>query len=156
METFLGGRSLPEAALTVSVLASVVNGVSVVGFLGHFYGYGFHSLWPLSATPLAVLVTSTALVPLLYNMRAASVFQYLRLRFDNKVGITACVVYFILSQTLGAVGIYSAAVGVSTMFSVPLLYCNVAIGLAGTIYTALTEIRYLEDGASLKMSEKQT
>ncbi|XP_037572159.1 sodium-coupled monocarboxylate transporter 1-like [Dermacentor silvarum] len=141
METFLGGRSLPEAALTVSVLASVVNGVSVVGFLGHFYGYGFHTMWPLSAMPLAVLVTSTALVPLLYNMRAASIFQYLRLRFDNKVGITACIVYFMLSQTLGAVGIYSAAVGVSTMFSVPLLYCNVAIGLAGTIYTALGGLR---------------
>ncbi|XP_070378927.1 sodium-coupled monocarboxylate transporter 1-like isoform X3 [Dermacentor albipictus] len=141
METFLGGRSLPEAALTVSVLASVVSGVAVVGFIGHFYAYGFHSFLPLSATPLAVLVTSTALVPLLYNMRAASVFQYLRLRFDNKVGITACVVYFILSQTAGAVGIYSAAVGVSTMLSLPLLYCNIAIGLAGTIYTALGGFR---------------
>ncbi|KAL1473049.1 hypothetical protein MTO96_038961 [Rhipicephalus appendiculatus] len=75
METFLGGRRLPEAALTVSVLASVVNGISVVGFLGHFYAYGFHVLLPLSATPLAVLVTSTALVPLLYNMRAASIFE---------------------------------------------------------------------------------
>ncbi|KAH7943435.1 hypothetical protein HPB52_008277 [Rhipicephalus sanguineus] len=75
METFLGGRSLPEAALTVSVLASVVNAVSVVGFLGHYYAYGFHALLPVSATPLAALVTSTALVPLLYNMRAASVFQ---------------------------------------------------------------------------------
>ncbi|KAL1444061.1 hypothetical protein MTO96_030062 [Rhipicephalus appendiculatus] len=75
METFLGGRSLPEFALTVSVLASVVNAVSVVGFLGHYYAYGFHALLPLSATPLAMLVTSTALVPLLYNMRAASIFQ---------------------------------------------------------------------------------
>ncbi|KAH8036581.1 hypothetical protein HPB51_001615 [Rhipicephalus microplus] len=75
METFLGGRSLPEFALTVSVLASVVNAVSVVGFIGHYYAYGFHALLPLTATPLAVLVTSTTLVPLLYNMRAASVFQ---------------------------------------------------------------------------------
>ncbi|XP_075559934.1 sodium-coupled monocarboxylate transporter 1-like [Dermacentor variabilis] len=140
-EVFLGGRSLPEAALTVSVLASIVNGVTVVGFLGHFYAHGFHMMWVLTGIPLAMIVTSTTLVPLLYDMRAASIFQFLRLRFDNKVGITACVVYFVLSQTLGAVGIYSAAIGISTMFSFPLLYSNIVIGLAGTIYTALGGLR---------------
>ncbi|XP_075725271.1 sodium-coupled monocarboxylate transporter 2 isoform X2 [Rhipicephalus microplus] len=66
---------------------------------------------------------------------------YLRMRFDNKVGITASVVYFVLSQTLGAVGIYSAAIGLATMLSVPLLYSNIAIGVAGTIYTALGGLR---------------
>ncbi|KAK8775616.1 hypothetical protein V5799_031041 [Amblyomma americanum] len=45
------------------------------------------------------------------------------------------------TQTLGAVGIFSAAVGISTMFPVPLLYSNMAIGLAGTIYTALGGLR---------------
>ncbi|XP_070379545.1 sodium/iodide cotransporter-like isoform X2 [Dermacentor albipictus] len=140
-EVFLGGRSLPEAALTVSLLASIVNGVTVVGFLGHFYAHGFHLMWVLTGIPLAMIITSTTLVPLLYDMKAASIFQFLRLRFDNKVGITACIIYFVLSQTLGAVGIYSAAIGISTMFSFPLLYANIAIGLAGTIYTALGGLR---------------
>ncbi|KAL1444060.1 hypothetical protein MTO96_030061, partial [Rhipicephalus appendiculatus] len=97
LEAFLGGRSLPEAALTVSMLASVANGVTIIGFLAHFYAHGFHVFWALSGIPLAVVITSVALVPTLYDMRVASIFQYLRMRFDNKVGITACVVYFVLS-----------------------------------------------------------
>lgn len=141
VDAFLGGRSLPASALAVSLVASVVTGVNVVSFVGHLYAHGFHLLWTMAAIPVAMVVTSTTLVPLLYDMRAASVFQYLRLRFDNKVGITACMVYFVLSQTLGAVSIYSAAIGISTMFRVPLLYTNVAIGLAGTIYTALGGLR---------------
>ncbi|XP_075559932.1 sodium-coupled monocarboxylate transporter 1-like [Dermacentor variabilis] len=141
VDAFLGGRSLPASALAVSLLASVVTGVSVVSFVGHFYAYGFHLTWTTAAIPVAMVVTSTTLVPLLYDVRAASVFQYLRLRFDNTVGITACIVYFFLSQILGAVGIYSAAIGISTMFRVPLLYTSVAIGLAGTIYTALGGLR---------------
>ncbi|KAL3211386.1 hypothetical protein MRX96_052055, partial [Rhipicephalus microplus] len=44
-------------------------------------------------------------------------------------------------QTLGAVGIYSAAVGISTMFPLSLLYSNIVIGLAGTVYTALGGLR---------------
>ncbi|KAL1417998.1 hypothetical protein MTO96_005985 [Rhipicephalus appendiculatus] len=63
------------------------------------------------------------------------------MRFDNKVGITACVVYFLLSQSIGAVGIFSSAIAVSTMFPIPLLYSNIGIGLAGTIYTALGGLR---------------
>ncbi|XP_077495395.1 putative sodium-dependent multivitamin transporter isoform X2 [Amblyomma americanum] len=66
---------------------------------------------------------------------------YLRMRFGNGVGITACVIYFFFSQTLGAVSIYSAAVGMSTMLGVPLVACNVLIGALGTTYTALGGLR---------------
>ncbi|KAL1414021.1 hypothetical protein MTO96_030761 [Rhipicephalus appendiculatus] len=109
METFLGGRSLPEYALIVSLLASVVNGLSVVSFLGHFYGHGFHTILPVSATPLAVLVTSTALVPLLYNMRVASIFQGLSYGCIVLTGLTRvdsvalygpdCVQAFVMAAT---------------------------------------------------------
>lgn len=141
LEAFLGGQSLPAAALAVSVLASVANGMNVVGFVGHYYAYGFHALWILMGTALATSFAVVVMIPLLYRLGVASIFQYLRMRFDNKVGITASVVYFVLSQTLGAVGIYSAAIGLSTMLSVPLLYSNIVIGVAGTIYTALGGLR---------------
>nr|XP_050046800.2 sodium/iodide cotransporter-like [Dermacentor andersoni] len=141
LDAFLGGRSLPAAALAVSVLASVASSASVVSFVGHYYAYGFHVEWALTAIPLAAATCSFVLVPLLYDLRVASVFQYLRMRFDNKVGITACVVYFVLSQSVGAIGMFSSAIAVSTMFPVPLIYSNMAIGLAGTIYTALGGLR---------------
>ncbi|KAL3214581.1 hypothetical protein MRX96_034854 [Rhipicephalus microplus] len=141
IEAFLGGQTLPATALAISVVASVANGVNVVSFVGHFYAHGFHTAWVVAGTLVASTLTATAVVPLLYGLRVASIFQYLRLRFDNKVGITACLVYFILSQTLGAVGIYSAALGISTMFPLPLVYSNIIIGLAGTVYTALGGLR---------------
>ncbi|XP_077492211.1 sodium-coupled monocarboxylate transporter 1-like [Amblyomma americanum] len=141
LEAFLGGRTLPASALAVSVLASVATAASVVSFVGHYYTYGFHVDWVLVGIPLAAFVAAFALVPVLYGHRVASIFQYLRMRFDNKVGVTACVVYFILSQSVGAVGIFSSAIALSTMFPVPLAYCDIGIGLAGTIYTALGGLR---------------
>ncbi|XP_077528025.1 sodium-coupled monocarboxylate transporter 2-like [Haemaphysalis longicornis] len=140
-EAFLGGRSLPASALAVSVLASAVNGMTLVGFVGHYYAHGFNVAWALCCVPLMAAFVAVAFVPLLYGMKVTSVFQYLRLRFDNKVSTSACVIYFVLSLTLGALGIYSAAIGISTMLPVPLPYSIVAIGLAGTIYTALGGLR---------------
>ncbi|KAL1417999.1 hypothetical protein MTO96_005986 [Rhipicephalus appendiculatus] len=45
LEAFLGGRTLPAAALAVSVLASVATAVSVVSFVGHYYAFGFNLAW---------------------------------------------------------------------------------------------------------------
>ncbi|XP_077508495.1 putative sodium-dependent multivitamin transporter [Amblyomma americanum] len=115
--------------------------MNLVPIVGHFYAHGFPIVWTNLWIPVAGIFTKFSLVPLFYRLRISTVFQYLRLRFDNKVGIAACTIYFILTQTLGAVGIYSAATAVSTVFSVPLVYTNILIGLAGTTYTALGGLR---------------
>ncbi|KAH7938895.1 hypothetical protein HPB52_002183 [Rhipicephalus sanguineus] len=75
LETFLGGRTLPGVALAVSVLASVANAVGVVSFVGHYYVYGFNHFWALTGIPLAAAAVSLVFIPLLYNMRVASVFE---------------------------------------------------------------------------------
>ncbi|XP_077508504.1 sodium-coupled monocarboxylate transporter 1-like [Amblyomma americanum] len=141
LDAFLGSRSLPPMALAVSVVASAVNGMHIVPTVGYFYAYGFPILFMNAWNVAAAIFSTFTLVPLFYRLRISTVFQYLRLRFDNKVGITACVIYFILTQTLGAVGIFSAAVAVSTMLSLPLVYTNIVIGLAGTTYTAMGGLR---------------
>ncbi|KAL3223399.1 hypothetical protein MRX96_027572 [Rhipicephalus microplus] len=47
----LGGRSLPTAALAVSVMASAANSLSVVSFVGHYYAHGFNLMWVLAGIP---------------------------------------------------------------------------------------------------------
>ncbi|KAH7966459.1 hypothetical protein HPB49_016519 [Dermacentor silvarum] len=75
LEVFLGGRSLPAAALVVSVVASVATAIILVGFVGHYYAYGFHVAWCMAGIPVASAVAAIILVPLLYDLRVASIFQ---------------------------------------------------------------------------------
>ncbi|XP_077560602.1 sodium-coupled monocarboxylate transporter 2-like isoform X3 [Haemaphysalis longicornis] len=100
-----------------------------------------NSLGTADCVVFGVLTALGYLVGLYFSFSRRLRVQYLRLRFDNKVSTSACVIYFVLSLTLGALGIYSAAIGISTMLPVPLPYSIVAIGLAGTIYTALGGLR---------------
>ncbi|XP_037521663.1 sodium/iodide cotransporter-like [Rhipicephalus sanguineus] len=74
-EAFLGGQSLPSVALAVSVVASVANGMNVVGFVGHYYAYGFHALWILAGTAFATTFAVVVMIPLLYRLGVASIFQ---------------------------------------------------------------------------------
>ncbi|XP_077554873.1 sodium-coupled monocarboxylate transporter 2-like [Haemaphysalis longicornis] len=140
-EEFLGGRRIGAVPLALSVLASMVTATALVGFTAHFYAYGMHMLWASITVFVLLPFITHVVIPLVRRLGVTSVFQYIRFRFGNAVGISACVVYFILNQIQGAVSIFAAAVALSTSFHVPLTYSSLAIGASGTLYTALGGMR---------------
>ncbi|CAN8021582.1 unnamed protein product [Ixodes persulcatus] len=140
-ETFLGSRTLGILPLSMSILASLVTAIGLVGFTAHFYTHGLHLLWGTIPALFLMPFISRVIVPVIYKLGVTSVFEYLRMRFGNKVGITACSLYFILNQVQGAVSIFAAGVAIATSFHVPLIWSSVAIGLTGTFYTALGGLR---------------
>lgn len=140
-EAFLGSRSIPSFPLAVSAVASSVTAMSIIAFVAHYYVYGFHTLWAIPAFVPAGLVVTYLFLPVLYELKVTSIFEYLRMRYGNSVGITASLIYFVLSQALGAVAIYSAALAVSTMFGLSSVIAAILLGIAGTIYTALGGLR---------------
>ncbi|CAN7997292.1 unnamed protein product [Ixodes hexagonus] len=140
-EMFLASRSLGSFPLAMSVLASMMSALGVVGFVAHYYYYGFHFNWAFVAQIVVLPIVMHVMVPLLYKQRVTSIFEYVRMRFGRHIGLVSCGLYILMSQSLGAVALYSASVAVSTIFNVPLLYATLIIGLVGTIYTALGGLR---------------
>uniref|UniRef100_A0A6B0VCX3 Putative na+iodide/myo-inositol/multivitamin symporter n=1 Tax=Ixodes ricinus TaxID=34613 RepID=A0A6B0VCX3_IXORI len=140
-EAFLGSRTLGIVPLSLSILATLVSAIGVVGFTAHFYTYGLHWLWSLVPLLFLVPVVSRIVVPVFYNLKITSVFEYLRLRFGNKMGIIACFINFVISMVLGAVSTFAAGVAISTAFHFPSLWSILATGAACTIYTAFGGFR---------------
>ncbi|KAL1426779.1 hypothetical protein MTO96_018006 [Rhipicephalus appendiculatus] len=140
-EAFLGGRSIPSLPLAISAVASSVTAMSIIAFVAHYYVYGFHTLWAIPAFVPAGFVVTTMFLPIMYEHRVTSVFEYLRMRYGNSVGIASSFIYFVLSQALGAVAIYSAAVAVSTMLGMSAIIASIVLGVSGTVYTALGGLR---------------
>ncbi|XP_037287732.2 sodium-coupled monocarboxylate transporter 2 [Rhipicephalus microplus] len=140
-EAFLGSRTLHAIPLALSMVASSVTAVGMIGFVAYYYQYGFHTLWCIPTFVPGGLLVSYLILPVLYELKVTSIFEYLRMRYGNGVGIASSLLYFVLSQTIGAAGLYSAAVALHTIFGIPLAACTVLIGVAGTIYTALGGLR---------------
>lgn len=74
-EVFLGSRTLRMMPLAVSVLASMISAIGVIGFSAHYYAYGFHYSWSLVATPLLIPVVTGVIIPVLYKLNVTSVFE---------------------------------------------------------------------------------
>nr|XP_037286055.1 sodium/iodide cotransporter-like [Rhipicephalus microplus] len=140
-EVFLGSHVLGILPLAASSVVSLYSSAGLVAFPAHFYAYGWHTLFLSFASFLFLPLATNVVVPLLYGLRITSIFQYIRLRFNKAIALTASAIYIFLSQSCGAISILAASVMLVKVFNAPLLWCNIAIGLSGTIYTALGGLR---------------
>ncbi|XP_077489023.1 sodium-coupled monocarboxylate transporter 1-like [Amblyomma americanum] len=140
-EVFLGSRTLRAFPLAASIAASLISSTTMVGLAGHFYAYGFHFIWTSLVAIPAATVSSRVFLPVMYELQVTSVFQYVRMRFNSAVSLTASAVYVIVLVSIGALSIFAASITVVTVLGVPLLWCNISIGLWGTIYTAMGGLR---------------
>lgn len=140
-EVFLGSRALRSFPLAASVVASLISSTGLVGFTGHFYAYGFHLMWNGVNTIAVAPLVACLFLPVFYSLRITSVFEYIRLRFNSAISLTACGIYLFLTQSIGALSIYAASLTIVTIFGAPLIWCNIVIGICGTLYTALGGLR---------------
>ncbi|XP_077541182.1 sodium-coupled monocarboxylate transporter 1-like [Haemaphysalis longicornis] len=140
-DVFLGNRALRVIPLAASVVASLFSSMGMVGLAGHSYAFGFHLMWNGLTTLFMAPIAAHLFLPVFYHLRITSVFEYVRGRFNWAISLTACVCYLFVTQSIGALSILAASLAIVMVFEVPLLWCNVFIGLGGTVYTAFGGLR---------------
>ncbi|XP_070378941.1 sodium-coupled monocarboxylate transporter 1-like [Dermacentor albipictus] len=141
VEVFLGSRTLMMLPLAASTVASILSSTGLVALPAHYYAYGWHVQWG-AVTPLLLFPLATRVfVPVIYDLGVTSIFEYIRMRFNSAISFTACAIYIFLTQSVGAISIFAASLALETVFHAPVLWCNIAIGLSGTVYTALGGLR---------------
>lgn len=140
-EMFLGSRALRVLPLAASAVASMMSSTGLIAFPAHFYAYGMHMLWGLPMQFVCLPLATHVVVPVIYKLGVTSIFEYLRLRFNTAISLTACAIYIFLTQSIGAISIFAASLTLVTVFNAPLFWSNVFIGLCGTFYTALGGLR---------------
>lgn len=140
-EAFLGDRSLGVLPLAVSVLVSTASPLGLVALTAHFYAYGLHLAWNVLITVSAVPLVVYCVVPVFYRLGVTSIFEYIRMRYNAFISLTACAIYLILTQSVGAALIFSAALTSSTIFGIPVITASIMFGLIGTYYAAIAGLR---------------
>lgn len=132
---FLANRSLPWWAVGLSVMATQLSAITLVGTTGQAYSDGMRFLQFYYGLPLAMVILCVTAVPFFYRARVFTAYEYLEKRFDPKVrSLTSF--FFLISRGLG-VGVIIAAP--SVILSIVLGWSEIAtifaIGLSTTIYT---------------------
>lgn len=134
---FLANKSLPWWAVGLSVMATQLSAITLVGTTGQAYSDGMRFIQFYFGLPLAMIVLCITVVKFFHNANVFTAYEYLERRFDVKVR-TLTSFFFLISRGLAA-GVVVAAPSIilSIVLGWNLVYTIFAIGLTTTLYTMI-------------------
>ena len=138
---FLANRSLPWWAVGLSVMATQLSAVTMIGTTGQGATDGLRFVQFYFGLPLAMVILGVTLVPFLRGNGVYTAYEYLERRFDARTR-TLTAFLFLLSRGMSCGAIIAApAVVFSALFGWPLVWCVALIGVPTVAYTMLGGIQ---------------
>jgi Na+/proline symporter len=126
---FLASRSLPWWAVGLSVMATQMSAITIVGTTGQAYATGLRFVQFYFGLPIAMVILSLTVVPFFTRARVYTAYEYLERRFDVRVR-TATSFLFLVGRafSLGVV-LAAPAVVISTIlnWSIPVTVLVLAV-----------------------------
>uniref|UniRef100_A0A8C6WLV3 Solute carrier family 5 member 8, like n=1 Tax=Neogobius melanostomus TaxID=47308 RepID=A0A8C6WLV3_9GOBI len=102
-EFLLGGRQMTAVPVAMSLTASFMSGITVIGTPAEAYLYGT-AFWLFGFSyALMSIVTAELFVPLFYRLRITSAYEYLEMRFSRPIRIIGTSMYIVQTGGLKAV-----------------------------------------------------
>ena len=138
---FLANQSLPWWAVGLSVMATQLSAVTMIGTTGQGATDGIRFIQIYFGLPLAMVILGVTLVPLLHRSKVFTAYEFLERRFDAKTrSLTAFL--FLLSRGMSCGVIISApAVVFAAVFGWELPLAVALIGIPTVIYTMVGGIQ---------------
>jgi Na+/proline symporter len=134
---FLASRSLPWWAAGLSVMATQISAITLVGTTGQGYATGLRFVQFYFGLPIAMVILSQTVVPFFTRARVFTAYEYLEQRFDLRTR-TATSFLFLIGRAFSlGVTLAAPALVLSTIlgWSIPLTV--VALSVPMVIYTSL-------------------
>jgi len=133
----MANRSLPWWAVGLSVMATQLSAITLIGTTGQGATDGLKFVQFYFGLPLAMVILGVTLVPFLHRAKVYTAYEYLERRFDARTR-TLTSFLFLLSRGMSCGAIISApAVVLSAILGVPLTMSVALIGVPTVLYTVL-------------------
>ncbi len=132
---FLANRSLPWWAVGLTVMATQMSAITLVGTTGQGYADGMRLVQFYFGLPVAMIILSLTLVPFFYRAKVYTAYEYLERRFDVRTRTLASLLFLMSRGLQAGVIIAAPAVILSIVLGFNLTLTIIAIGLPTTLYT---------------------
>src|SRR6476661_1085775 len=126
---FLANRTLPWWVAGLSVMATQLSAITLVGTTGQAYATGLRFIQFYFGLPLAMVILSVTLVPFFHRAKVYTAYEYLEHRFDLRTRTLASFL-FLMGRTFSlGVTLAAPAVVMSTILGWTLPATVLLIGL---------------------------
>jgi Na+/proline symporter len=142
MEGFLlANRNLPWWVVGLSVVATQLSAITLVGTTGQGATDGLRFIQFYLGLPLAMLILSVTLVPLLHRARVFTAYEYLERRFDGRTRTLTSLLFLFSRAMATGVVISAPAVILSALFGWSMGWSVALVGVPAVVYASLGGIQ---------------
>ncbi len=134
---FLAHRSLPWWAVGLSVMATQLSAITLIGTTGQGASDGMRFVQFYFGLPVAMVILGVTLVPFLHKAKVFTAYELLERRFDAKTRSLTSLLFLVLRGMSCGTIIAAPAVIFSTIFGWSLLWSVAAMGVPTVLYTMI-------------------
>src|SRR5207248_2660767 len=126
---FRANRSLPWWAVGLSVMATQLSAITLVGTTGQGYADGIRFVQFYFGLPIAMVILCVTLVPFFYRSGVYTAYEYLERRFDLKTRTLAALIFLMQRGLSCGVIIAAPAIILSIVLGWNIVVTILAIGV---------------------------
>ncbi len=134
---FLANRSLPWWAVGLSVMATQLSAITMIGTTGQGATDGLRFVQFYFGLPIAMVILGVTLVPFLHGAKVYTAYEYLERRFDPRTRALTAFLFLLLRGMSCGVIIAAPAVVFSAVFGWHVTTAVAIIGVPTVIYTMI-------------------
>jgi solute:Na+ symporter, SSS family len=138
---FLASRSMPWWAVGLSVMATQLSAITMIGTTGQGYLNGMRFIQFYYGLPIAMVILSVTLVPFFHKARVFTSYEYLERRFDAKTRSLTALLFLISRAMSCGVVISAPAVVLAVIMGINVTVTCLMIGLPTALYTMFGGVR---------------
>lgn len=132
---FLANRSLPWWAVGLSVMATQLSAITLVGTTGQAYSDGMRFIQFYFGLPLAMVILCVTAVPFFYRAHVYTAYEYLERRFDAKTRSLTSFCFLVSRGLSCGVIVAAPSVILSIVLGWNELTTILVMGVSTTLYT---------------------
>uniref|UniRef100_A0A4W6CM76 Solute carrier family 5 member 5 n=1 Tax=Lates calcarifer TaxID=8187 RepID=A0A4W6CM76_LATCA len=134
---FTGGRSMPAVPVGLSLCASFMSAVQVLGVPAEASRYGFKFLYMCLGQSINSLLTAYLFMPVFFRLGITSTNQYLKMRFGRGMQLLGSIQFIVATLLYTGIVIYAPALILNQATGLSLWVSLFSTGIICTLYTTL-------------------
>ncbi|XP_050811946.1 sodium-coupled monocarboxylate transporter 2 [Gopherus flavomarginatus] len=133
----VGGKQMTCGPVALSLTASFMSAVTVLGTPAEVYRYGAPFVVFFISYTFVIIFTSELFLPVFFRSGITSTYEYLELRFNKPVRIAATLIYIVQTILYTGVVVYAPALALNQVTGFNLWGSVFATGIVCTFYCTL-------------------
>ncbi|XP_064071446.1 putative sodium-dependent multivitamin transporter [Vanessa tameamea] len=136
-EYLLADRNMSIFPVAVSLMASFMSAITLLGVSAENYYYGMQFVVINFSYGIATPIASKLYLPVFFGLQKTSTYEYLELRFGPQIRMLASLTYTLQMILYNGIVLYAPAIVLESVTGLDRLVSILVVGLACTFYSTL-------------------